>query len=100
MGRSRPRFPNYSAAQLKIKISARGWERIEKAYGHPLPSVLRHAIIEKTTIWVQFEDIFSKEQTITNVERRIKRIQTQAQALHAAFRDKRPGYSRHFGDRC
>lgn len=100
MGRPKPRFLNYSAAPSKIKIAAGDWGRIEKAYGHPLPSALREAINEKTMLWVRFEDIFSKDQTIANVERRIKRIQKQAQALHEAFRGERPSYSRSFGDLC
>jgi len=101
MSRPKPRFANYAAAPSKIKIAADDWKRIEKAYGRPLPGALRNAIIKKTKLWVRFVDIFSKnDQAIADVERRIKRIQKQAQALEIAFRDERPSHSRSFGDLC
>jgi hypothetical protein len=100
MSRSKPRFPDYSAPSFKLKITTGDWKRIEKAYGRPLPPALREAIIEKTMLWVRFKDVFSKNQNIANVKRRINRIQKRAQELRAAFRGEQPSHSRNFGDLC
>jgi hypothetical protein len=99
MGRAKARFPDYSAAPPELKISAGDWRRVEKAYGHPLPSTLRQGIIEATKI-LKYRAIFTADQRIADVEERIKRIQKRAKALHVAFRGGQPSPSHWFGDLC
>jgi hypothetical protein len=98
MGRPKPLIPSYSVASPKIEISKRDWTRIETTYGHVLPPALRQAIIEETTIWAKFAAIFANGQGISDLKKRIKRIQKQAQGLRAALRNGQPSHSRDFVD--
>jgi hypothetical protein len=99
MGTAKARFPDYSAAPPKLKISAGDWTRIEKAYGQRLPSTLRQRIIEMTEI-LKFRAVFADDQRIADVEKRIKGIQKRAKALCVAFRGGQPSPSHWFGDLC
>jgi hypothetical protein len=99
MGRAKARFPDYSATPPELKISAGEWRRIEKAYGHALPSTLRQGIIEATKI-LKYTAIFTADRRIADVEERIKRIQKGAKALYGAFRGGQPSPSHWFGDLC
>jgi hypothetical protein len=99
VGRAKARFPDYSATPPALKISADDWTRVEKAYGHKLPSTLRKGIIEATEI-LKFKAIFADDQRIADVGNRIKRIKKGAEALHVAFRRGHPSPSHWFGDLC
>jgi len=95
MGRAKARFPDYSAAPPQLNLA--DWSRLERAYGHQLPKSLRQQILEETEI-LKFAAICSDDHRITDVEKRIKRIQSRAKALHAAFRAGRPSPAQLYGD--
>jgi len=102
MGRAKPRFPDHSLAPTKLEISAGDWKRIEKAYGHPLPSSLRRRIVDATEV-LKFKAIFARNQRIVDVEKRIRRIQKGAKALQVELRGEGGAQlspSHWFGDLC
>jgi hypothetical protein len=97
MGRAKPRFPDYSRAVPALKVSAADWERIEEAYRHKLTNVMRERIIEASEI-LKFNAIFADNNRVADVEKRIKRIQKSATALHSAFRDGQRGPVQSYSD--
>ena len=87
MPRYKPRLPfaNVGGGDPELAITDSDWTRIEKAYGHKLPSELRSKIYDATWTFIALSDFEESAQPIAVARSRIKKIENAASILENAI---------------
>jgi hypothetical protein len=81
MARRKPKVPFASAVVPPVRLDPSDWSRIEREYGHALPSGLREKILRHTQFFVDMAIHENAAQPIETAVKRLKHLRRSAQDL-------------------
>jgi hypothetical protein len=87
-----------TSGEPAIDITNEDWLRIEEAYGHELPAVVRRQIFEATTSFVYFEVFDRLAEPRHWAAKRVERVRKAAGQFYKSLLDGSPGVARVFAD--